>query len=253
MIAKRTVLILALAVACRQPGPTSEPSPTANGKSPAAAAEVPAATARTESEVAADEAFGQVLARMGVHFDGEAGTLAVEGRVNMQEGLVEVFACTPLGKTHESVVVLDCVPHGLHAGLLALDLEPGSPVEFGTDGQYHPPTGPGVEIRVHWTGADGEEQVARAEDWIWNQVADGSMEHGAWIFTGSFMQAVTGEPDEATYAANYVKSLVTTYHDASSILENPHPAGVDDTLYYANERIVPAPGTPIRVSFRPAR
>jgi hypothetical protein len=64
---------------------------------------------------------------------------------------------------------------------------------------------------------------------------------------------VSGKAEASTYAANYVKSLVTTYHDASSILENPHAQGVDDTVYYANERAVPPVGTPIRVTFRPAQ
>jgi hypothetical protein len=178
--------------------------------------------------------------------------LEVAGRVNMQKGLVEVFACAPGGKTHESVVVLDCVPSGLHAGLLAMGLKPGKPVEEGTEAEYKPPTGDGVEIQVRWTSGD-RQATARAEDWVWNERDAAPMKHGAWVFAGSFMQEPTGNPEEATFAANYVKSLVTTYHDATSILENPFPEGRDDTVYYANERAVPAVGTPVTVVFTPAR
>ncbi len=64
------------------------------------------------------------------------------------------------------------------------------------------------------------------------------------------MQSVTGNPEDATYAASYVKSLVTTYHDATTILENPLEAGDDDTIYYANEKAVPAVGTPVTAIFR---
>ena len=79
------------------------------------------------------------------------------------------------------------------------------------------------------------------------------MKPGPWIFAGSFMQPVTGRPDQTTYAANYVKSLVTTYHDSTSILETSHPEGIDDTVYYANERSVPPVGTPVVVVFSRSR
>lgn len=201
---------------------------------------------------AADSAFGALLAEMGVRYLPGEGRVQVSGWVNMQSGLVEVFACAPEGKMHESVVVLDCVPSGLHAGLLALGLEPGTPVEHGTEADYKPPTGDEVIVEVRWQGPDGRLHTARAEDWIWNAEEERTMPHVAWIFTGSFMQSVTGDPQDATYGADYVKSLVTTYHDPTTILENPLAQGRDDTLYYVNEKAVPAGGTPVTVMFRQA-
>lgn len=199
----------------------------------------------------ADRALHELLASLGVEYVPSAGRIDVSGWVNMQRGLVEVFACTPEGKTHESVVVLDCVPSGVHAGLLALRLRPGTPVELGTEGEYRPPTGDPVEIRVRWTDAGGEAHSARAEDWIWDEKDARSMPHCAWIFAGSFLQPSASDPSGGTYAANLVKSIVTTYHDATSVLENPFAEGADDTVYYANERAVPPVGTPVTVSFRP--
>jgi hypothetical protein len=170
----------------------------------------------------------------------------------MQKGLIEVFACAPEGKTHESVVALDCTPSAIHAGLIALGLKPGTPVEMGAAAEYKPPAGDKTLIRVRWKDSDGVEHTARAEDWIWNQPEKRPMPHVAWIFTGSFMQPVSDNPNEATYAANYVKSIVTTYHDASTIIENPLPEGRDDTVYYVNESVVPPVNTPVTVLFEPA-
>ncbi len=198
-----------------------------------------------EQGESAEETFRRLLAGMGVQYFREERKLEVAGRVNMQRGLVEVFACAPGGKTHEAVVVLDCVPSGLHAGLLALGLKPGTAVELGTSGGYKPPTGDRVEIQIRWPGEDGRVHTARAEEWVWNQTEGRPMRSGPWIFAGSFMQRVAGDPEEVTYAANYVKSLVTTHHDATSILENPYPEGIDDTVYYANEKAVPPVGTPV--------
>lgn len=223
-------------------------APDANAKPQPKVDAAPAVVAAPKVE---DE-FQTLLAGMGVKFLPAEKKLEVSGWVNMQKGLVEVFACAPQGKTHEAVVVLDCVPSGLHAGLLALGLQPGTPVEFGTGDKYKPPTGDAVEVTVRWKDASGAEQVAYAEDWVWDEKRHAAMQRAPWIYAGSFMQPVSGKSDAETFAADYVKSLVTTYHDASSILENPELDGIDDTVYFSNEKAVPAVGTPITAVFRRA-
>lgn len=233
----------------RPPAPDASNRATRGGRGETAPGPLPAGSDEPET---AEQAFADLLESMGVRFLRDAKSLEIEGRVNMQKGLVEVFACAPDGKAHESVIVLDCVPSAVHAGLLALGLTPGTPVETGTAADYRPPTGDGVEVTVRWTGPRGEEITARAEDWIWNEKEGRSMAHCAWVFAGSFMQSATGDSEDLTYAANYVKSIVTTYHDPSSILENPFPDGRDDTVYYANEKAVPPVLTPVTAILRKA-
>jgi hypothetical protein len=247
-----------LAAACQAPAAKPEPAPSRT--EPVTAPSEPAAAQSRTNDAApptgvpavADE-FAELLAGMGVRYLAKEARLEVAGWVNMQSGLVEVFACAPEGKTHESVVVLDCVPSGLQAGLIALGLEPGDPVEFGTGDQYRAPTGDRVLIEVRWLDAAGKEQLAHAEDWVRDDKHQHAMERGGWIFAGSFLQPVSGTTNEVTFAADYVKSLVTTYHDASSILENPLADGIDDTVYYSNEKAVPPVGTPITAIFRRAK
>lgn len=193
--------------------------------------------------------FGGLLEQMGVRYRPATRSLEVGGVVNMEEGLIEVFACAPGGKAHESIIVLDCVPSGVHAGLIALGLEAGTPVEVGTEANYRPPEGPGVIVEVHWIDDVGTERTRRAEDWILDTTTEAPMPHVEWLFTGSFMQSVTGDPADATYAADYVKSIVTTYHDSSTILENPLAKGNDDTVYYAHTDAIPPVGTPVTVVF----
>lgn len=200
----------------------------------------------------ADLEFQKLLSGMGVRFF-PAEKLEISGWVNMQTGLIEVFACAPQGKTHESVVVLDCIPSGLQAGLMALGLEPGTPVDFARGGTYKPPTGAPVDIEVRWIDASGEEHLAFAEDWIWDQKRMQPMSRSAWIFAGSFLQEIPGKSAGAAFAADQVKSLVTTYHDASSILETSEVDGIDDTVYYSNEQAVPPVGTRVTAIFRRAR
>lgn len=194
----------------------------------------------------------KLLATLGVELDRERAWLEVDGWVNQSAGIVEVFACAPGGKTHEAVVVLDCVPSGLHAGLLALGLEPGAPARERPDGERTAPRGDRVEILVRWRDAAGKQCVARAEDWVGLAESERTMPRSGWVFTGSFVQSADDGSENGTFAADRVKTLASTYRDETTVLENPAEAAFDDTRYVANGRVVPPVGTRITAIFRRA-
>jgi hypothetical protein len=196
-----------------------------------------------------DDEVAKLLASLGVRIDRAHASIEVEGWVNQREGVVEVFACAPQGKTHESVVVLDCVPSGLQAGLLAIGLKPGAPAEQRVDGTLIPPSGDRVEIKVRWRGDDGSEHVARAEELVWLSGAEHAMDARGWIFAGSYVQPAEDGSGRGSFAADAVKTLASTYHDSSTILENPAHEAADDTLYSANPHTVPPVGTKITARF----
>jgi len=232
-----------LAVGCneRDEDPRSAPAPQAVSES----------ESDTDTDTA-DAELAAILAGMGVAYLPQKRRLEIAGHVNQQRGAIEVFACAPEGKTHEAVVVMDCVPSGVHAGLLALGLEPGEPAKL-EGGEFVPPHGAAVIVEVRWKDEGGVDRSARAEDWVLDGKAKRSMPRVEWVFTGSTMQAGSADPEDVAYAANFIQSIVTTYHDATAILENPLRAGSDDTIYQANEAAVPPERTPITVVLRPAR
>ena len=53
-------------------------------------------------------------------------------------------------------------------------------------------------------------------------------------------------------AACLQRSVIATYRDSDAVLNNPLPTGGDDTIYKANERVVPPVGTPVTLVLRPA-
>lgn len=266
--------LLVVAGACRQiprvgAAPASDEPPTADataaGDAPLVAAPSATATAtpvatpvatanatpsvtQPAAESAVEPDLVALLAGMGVRLMPDAAALEVAGRVNMDRGPVEVFACAPGGKTHEAVVLMECVPSAVHAGLLALGLEPGRPFARDADGAVQAPTGDGVRVALRWTDAAGEAREARAEDWVWDVPAGRAMEHAAWIFAGSYERSRRDGSGGTRYAADSVGSLVAIYHDASAVLENPWP-GADDTRYHANVHAVPPVGTPLTLRF----
>lgn len=196
------------------------------------------------------EPIDELFASLGVRRTADRKALEVRGWVNLTAGVVEVLACAPEGKLHESLLVLDCVPSGLHAGLLALGLEPGMPGRIEGGGEFHPPTGARIALELRWTDEGGVERRTRPEDWLWDARERRSMPPQDWIYAGSFEVPLEGRPGSVSLAADAVKSLVVTYHDATTLLQLEGVQSLDDTTWEVNSRAVPPKGTPVVVVFR---
>ncbi len=106
----------------------------------------------------------------------------VGGAVALAEGELEVFACPRQTKEHEAIVATRCPARLVHAGLLAIGLEPGNPVSF--DPEYVPAQGPKVAVRVRWKDAEGVVQERAAQEWIRNSKTGAQLE-ADWVFAGS--------------------------------------------------------------------
>jgi hypothetical protein len=174
-----------------------------------------------------------------VLLDSDARTLYMPARVNMNEGLVELLACGPMGKTHESVLVVTARPEHIQVGLILLGLESGGGLEY--QGDPRTPHGDSVWVWVEWQGEDGK-RLTRGEDLVINYNTKKPMEHTHWVFSGSMIM-------DGKFVASVEQSIVTTYHDPMTILDNPLPTGADDTLYGANPQVVPDKGKPMVLVF----
>lgn len=96
--------------------------------------------------------------------DKAQGKVLLKTRICLVDGVLEMFACPKQTKEHESIVALDGPAHLVHAGLLALGIEPGRPARF--EPEFSPPIGPQIDIFVVWKDAEGKEQRRRAQEWI---------------------------------------------------------------------------------------
>jgi len=210
----------------------------AQDATPAApAAETKAADKPATSSVLWD---GNLATLGSLRVDGEAKTVMATGWVNQIEGLVEVMACGPKGKVHESVFILSLNPLDLQAALLLINLQHGRPMP--PDGET-PPTGDPIDIFVEWQ-ADGATQRARAESFLWNRQENRAVPDTPWVFNGSVMER--GE-----FMALAEESLVVTYWDPYAIVNIPLPCGANDELLVVNTNTVPPYETPITFIFAP--
>lgn len=169
--------------------------------------------------------------------DQEQQLIIFPGKINMNKGLIEVFACAPFGKLHESIIVADVIPFHLQVALILLGLDPIEPNLFNSNNNLL--DFGNLNIFVKWNDSNSEKFV-RAEDFILNKIEKKSMPHINWIFRGSFLK-------NGMFAADLTKSLITTYNDPSAIIDNPLSTGQNDETYEVNSDLVPPVGTVVEV------
>jgi len=220
---------------------SAQEAPAANPDDPAANLDKPK---ETPPEAEAPPRFvrlGKVRAYV------QEKRVEIDGAILLEPGvMIEVLACTPSGKIHETVMTCDAVPSHVHAALLLIGMKRGKPVDF--QGENMTPTGDPVKVTVRWKEGDHERTV-RAEDLLKNVKANKPMAHQYWVFCGSVEDP---QNEDTPYLADLAGNIITTYHDSATVIDNPSEGGADDDLLSINGDVCPPPGTPITLILEPA-
>ena len=117
-----------------------------------------------------------------VWIDLEKKLVVIDGQICLSKGPLEMFACPPNTKEHESVVQADAKSFIVHTALLMVGAKSGKPVEW--EPKYKAASGTKVEIMVHWLDKDGKHQKRRAQEMIRNVRTKKPMTE-SWVFAGS--------------------------------------------------------------------
>jgi hypothetical protein len=99
-----------------------------------------------------------------VLLDRQDKKLILETEVVFRAGLLEMLVCLKQTKEHESILSLNAKASTVHAGLLALGAETGTPVKFLPE--FQPPRGQKIEIWLMWKNPDGKWERTKAQNWI---------------------------------------------------------------------------------------
>ena len=204
----------------------------------------PHSTAATDAQLVKPEKIDENTYQLGnVVFDVSKREVTVPGEVNIVGANVniEFFASGKLGKTHESILILEAEPLHIFAALGALDYEPG--MNLTVVGDPRMPMGSPVEIWVEWNRGD-EVVSRRARDLIWNAFADKPMQETSWIFTG-------GRQLNNQFTPQLFHNIIAVYRDPDSLFNHPLPTGTDDRTYRVNTDVIPPKGTKIKLIIRP--
>ena len=198
-----------------------------------------------------------------VWIDMERKRVVMRGGVCLRRGPIEMFACihqwvpdrfSPNSKVkrgtkeYESVVTINTTAALVHTALLAVGAEVGRPVQFVPE--YRPAEGTEIEVLVCWEDEDGNQQQARAQDWVRNERTGKAMEH-RWVFAGSgfFVEPRTGR----RHYMGEVGNLICVANFVDAVLDVPieSSASNEHLLYEAYTENIPPVGTPVTIVLIP--
>lgn len=260
-------IILATSCAPTPPAPPPPPPPSTTS-APAAPPVAPApAQPTTPAEPAppappAPEPVRELAP--GLRVDRAAGAVEFDGEIvqDGREGMkfLEVLACRPNSREHESIVMSKVGASNLHAALLLAGGVPGSPGSFSYNPATkaltaNPPTGPRVEVVVRWV-QDGAPRERRLAEMVRDQKTGRPLPAGSgFVFAGSgFLKRKDGTE---RYAADVSGTLIglCTFGDepiAWSEVVSPEES-IAEPEWAVNPETTPPRGTPVvvRLSFGP--
>ncbi len=183
----------------------------------------------------------------GIRIDWARRQVEVDATVILREGLIELFACSPNSREHESIVRIEAKPLHLFQALGLIGISPGHPVLYDDEtGRRAPATGDPVQIEVRYA-IDGRPQTSPIEAWM-RRSADGQpVGQLQWVFAGSV------ELEDDSIAADYEGTVVALVDFGSSLVALPalHSDRNTDLWLEPATDAIPAVGTPCTLAFRP--
>jgi len=181
-----------------------------------------------------------------VWVDAARKEVVVGGRIALDRGPIEFFACPEGTKEHESIVATKASARLVHAALLAIGLEPGRPVSF--DPEYVAATGPAVLVRARWKKDDGTIATIDARDWVRN-TRTGEPLDADWVFAGSSFW--TDPADGTEYYQADGGDLVCVSNFPTAMLDLPVESSQSNEalLFEAFADRIPPRGTAVDLIF----
>jgi hypothetical protein len=171
----------------------------------------------------------------------------IGGSVCLQEGQLEMLVTLTGGKTHESVVEVKTNAYIVHAALLALGAESGSPTQFAP--VFKPATGTEVAVYFEWVDSDGKTQRVPGQDWV-RWISTQQALKDPFVFAGSVLRR---EPNgRIRYEAEQGDFIcVSNFPTAMLDLPTKSSAEASDLMFEAFKERIPPLGTPVKVILAP--
>ena len=204
---------------------------------------------------------GGVAIAPGVVFDRGRNEVRIVARVACNSGFLEQLVCLAGTREHESLLSIEVPPSLVHAGLLAIGLEPGHPGRWWSDAdgslRKEAPSGPEVEATVRRIRGNLVEEVDLRS---WTEADDGSCLASPLVFAGSEIRPnppslvrIRGPGEH--YVADFSGSVIglATFGDEliATGTVHPHRDDVAAPAYRSRTDAMPGPGTAVTLIIRP--
>ncbi len=236
------ILMAALPTASLGQQPGDEPTP------PTTQPEQVGQTSETQSSDAPPPAGISHLV-----IDRENGWIDIEATVVLRDAdWLELLACLPGTRTHESILAVHARPSHIHLALLMLGLEPGAPLRWVPKDETFemiPPSGAAVSVSLIVT-QDDQTTETPANHWLIDRRTKQPPPDNVWLFTGS-----TDDPQlgEQSYGADLGGSVISLVSFGDDVLARPNNTTNenDEGAWGPNTKLIPPIGTPVLIRIRP--
>lgn len=254
---------IAAMVLMGDPSGAPEPPPRDPAGSPAPAADGPSRTTPASQfpHVRVDVRARTVELDAVVPIDAHAA----DGKGGRMRVFLEIVACSPDTREHETLVVTSAKPSHVHAALLMIGLEPGEPGSWrdvekpGAGGRaggeltFDPPRGDEVIVEFVRVTEGGRQVVETPSDWIVNARTGARIPDHRWVFAGSRM--VTRQGRER-YDADGAGTIIGLHTFGSEVLAFPdgfNPSeDAEEPVWIADAAAMPKVGAAVTVRIRAA-
>ncbi len=176
--------------------------------------------------------------------DKKSKRVVVDGYIALREGQLEMLACLVGTKEHESIVATFCKAQTVHAGLLAVGAQQGSPVKW--EPVYTAPTGSQIQVFALWY-AEGKKKNIDVRQWVRVVGSETTVLDTNFVFAGSMFWE---DPDtgKKLYQAES-GDLICVSNFSTSTLDVPIESSKANSglLFAAFTDRIPPEGTPVRL------
>ncbi len=197
---------------------------------------------------AASRPGGPVAYQPGVQIDWPGRRVLIAGEVVLRSGDLELFACSPGTKEHESIVRVLARPLHVYQALGLLGYEPGRVPSYDNIlKRVIPADGQRLEILVRWA-QDGQTRTVPIEQWLHDR-SRGGPPRIDWVFAGSM------PIDEGQILADYEGTVVTVVDFDGPIIAAAasHSSSNAELWLSAATGQIPPVGTPVTLIVQAAR
>ncbi len=175
----------------------------------------------------------------GIRIDWGNLTVELAAEVALREGPLELLACSPQTKEHESVLVVRARPLRVFQAMGLIGLESGSPVRFDEKTRrWTPATGEALDLRIRCDTPSPEKEVPAAS-WLVQTDTQKPPSNLDWVFSGSRSDSRGrfGADSEGTVAC------LVGFDSALISLATAHSADDEELWLKANTKAIPPRGT----------
>lgn len=183
----------------------------------------------------------------GVRIDWAARQVEVDAQVVLREGMLELVACSPGTREHESILQIHARPLHVYQALGLLGLESGQPPHWDPQtNQPRPASGPPLSVHVRYEH-EGESRVDDINAWLWDAQANQPAAPLAWVFGGSIFN------EEGRFAADLEGTVlcVVDFDSALISLTQSYSSANTQLWLTPNPDRVPPLGTAVVLIVKP--